>query len=74
MSEYPEDVMKAAENAALTCFDGTTIKSKQGKLAIARAIMAERERAARICEGRLPLYADIGQKNAVRECASSIRA
>jgi len=44
MSEYPEDVVKAAEKAALTCFDGTTIKSKQGKLAIASAILAERER------------------------------
>jgi glycerate-2-kinase len=29
--------------------------------------------AAKIIEARLPLYADIGQINALRECISSIK-
>lgn len=48
MSEYPEDIMKAADAAAATCFHGTSIKSKKGKAAIAAAILAERERCADI--------------------------
>jgi len=50
----PAEFMAAAEAAAASCFSGTTIKSRQGKLAIARAIndavMAER---ARIVAGLL---------------------
>jgi len=74
MNEVPEDIKKAAtatyeglpivydgwdEDAVIQC--------------IARALLSERERCAKICEARLPLYTDVGQRNAVRECASSIR-
>lgn len=36
--------------------------------------MTETERAIAIIEARLPLYTDIGQINALRECISSIRS
>ena len=36
--------------------------------------MTETERAIEIIEARLPLYTDIGQINALRECISSIRS
>ena len=36
--------------------------------------MSETERAIEIIEARLPLYTDIGQINALRECISSIRS
>lgn len=41
--------------------------------AIGKEIVAERERCAEIIDARLPLYHEIGQINALRECASSIR-
>jgi hypothetical protein len=73
MTYYPDDILTAAEEAASSCFSGTSIKSKQGKLAITAALASERERAAKICDARLPLYKDIGQINADKECASSTR-
>ncbi len=44
MSGIPDDILKAAERAAASCLSGTSIRSKQGILAIAKAINAERER------------------------------
>lgn len=50
----PDEFMKAADRAANSCFSGTSIRSRQGKLAIAKAIndavMAERERCAKIAD------------------------
>lgn len=50
----PADIVKAADGAAASCFSGTSIKSKQGKLAIAKAIYAERER----CENLARRYSE----------------
>lgn len=56
----PDEFLKAADRAAASCFSGTSIRSRQGKIAIAKAIhdavMAERDRCAVVLEntsGRL---------------------
>lgn len=54
LATIPDEFMKAADRAAGSCFSGTSIRSRQGKLAIAQAIhdavMAERERCAEVAE------------------------
>ena len=46
----PDEFLKAADRAAASCFSGTSIRSRQGKIAIAKAIhdavMAERAKHA----------------------------
>ena len=71
MSEYPEDVMKAAREAVMPLLG---LESPDGARIIARAIMAERERCVKTIEARIPLYTSIVQVNALRECISSINS
>ncbi|MFM2005159.1 MAG: hypothetical protein RLZZ09_814 [Pseudomonadota bacterium] len=55
-SDIPADVWEAAKEAGAAVFDGavdlyeTGIETISIPLVIARAILAERERAARVCE------------------------
>lgn len=41
---------------------------------IAEAIMSERQRCIEIMESRIEIYTDIAQRNAIKECISSVRA
>ncbi|XAI95151.1 hypothetical protein [Microcystis phage Mwe-JY13] len=83
MTQYPEDVVIAARNAAAKewaelgpylereFLSGMRDDSGSVRSAI-HAILAERERCASVCRVRIDLYDTDQAKNAVRECASSI--
>lgn len=68
--QIPDGVMEAAIAAEKNMkFNGQTFVIA----AIARAILQERERCARIADARIDLYDKDQAKNACREIASSIR-
>ena len=84
MTEMPEDVMKAARKAFSSALDAPMLDAEDVKI-IARVIMAERERAAKVAEAhklldhpRLSPGSEInawwsGQEEAARRIAAAIR-
>lgn len=73
----PGEFMTAAEKAAASCFTGTHIKSRQGKLAIAKAIndavMAERARCETVCSDHISILRKLFQ-NDVAHALEQVRA
>lgn len=66
--KIPDDVMMNAER--LWDDGGYKFASE----IIAEAIMSERQRCIEIMESRIEIYTDIAQRNAIKECISSVRA
>lgn len=66
----PADIRSAAETAVGHL---RPLTHAETLLIVGRAIKAERERCAGIIQARLPLYTEIGQRNALKECISSIK-
>jgi hypothetical protein len=72
MSAYPEDVMRAAEEAARDeCQAGGSFDYRCVVETAARAILAERERAAKVVETTSPKTHDAGLHG--EELAAAIR-
>lgn len=82
MSDIPEDVMKAACEALgeWTIDDGTVFQFAECAKSVARAIMEERERCAKVCTGYRKYFdafpdndAKTGGHNASRLIENGIR-
>lgn len=65
MTDYPEDILRAAEEAAMLVIRNSEVKA--GTKAIAAALAAERERCAKIAEEIAYIEGtDFGSVNAIR--------
>lgn len=66
----PDKFLEAADKAATSCFSGTSIRSRQGKLAIAKAIneavTAERQRCEAICTDHISVLRKLFQNDVAR--------